>query len=334
MNKLYLLVVITVSIVLSSCFEDESPVKPFPRGDEQIVTIEMTSKYIHQIYFNFEKNRVIKSNLYDVWDLAFQCYGDEYYVLLNGAKFMEAANMGPVDFESVKSTDNAVFRYDSTNLAFDEYAIGRWWEAEKGNEVISKNHVYIVNRGRDVNNRRQGTYKVQLLGFSDGHYNVKFAEISSTDYKIIKVPRKANYNYIMLSLTGDGHIHELEPYNDDWDVLFTKYIAFLPFEGNLLPYSVTGILINHTHTEASRDSTNDFKDITFEMIPNYKFTNQPDIVGHDWKWFSLTDESYMARPEKNFILRDPQGFYWKFHIIEYYSDTGERGYPQMEFKKL
>jgi len=92
---------VSLTLILASCFEDESPIKPYPRGDEQIVTIELTSKYVYQVYFNFEKNRTMKSNLYDVWDLAFQCYGDDYYVLLNGAKFMEAANMGPVDFNSI-----------------------------------------------------------------------------------------------------------------------------------------------------------------------------------------------------------------------------------------
>lgn len=321
-------------LTLTACFEDEIPVKPYPRGDEQIATVELTSKYINQVYFNFEKGMAMKSNLYDVWDLAFQCHGDDFYVLLNGAKFMEAANMGPVDFVTLTSQDNASFKYDSTNLVFEEFAIGKWWSEADKDFALSKNDVYIVNRGRDVNNRRQGTYKVQFLGFEDGHYHVRFAELQSTTFKEIKVPRKQQYNFIMLSLAGDGEVLELEPEKDDWDIVYTKYIAFLPFEGGLLPYSVTGILINHTHVVAARDSTNDFKNITFAMVDDYSFTNQPDIIGHDWKWFDLASETYMARPEKIFLIRDAKGFYWKFHIIEYYNATGERGYPQMEFKKL
>ncbi|MBE2187938.1 MAG: HmuY family protein [Desulfobulbaceae bacterium] len=323
-----------LAIGLTSCFEDEIPVSPYPRGDEQIATVDLTSKYIYQVYFNFEKGQAMKSNLYDVWDLAFQCYGDDFYVLLNGAKFMEAADMGTVDFASLTSQENAAFKYDSTNLVFEDFAIGKWWSESSEGMAISKNHVYIVNRGRDTDNRRQGIYKVQFLGFEDGHYNVRFAELKSTTYKEIKVPRKENFNFIMLSLSGDGEVLELEPAKDDWDIVYTKYIAFLPFEGGLLPYSVTGILINHTQTEAARDSGNVFKDISFEMIDDYKFSNQPDIIGHEWKWFDLESETYLARPDKNFLIRDGKGFYWKFHIIEYYNQMGERGYPQMEFKKL
>lgn len=331
LKYIYILIFI---FIITSCMEEDIPVKPYPRGDEKTATIEMTSKYSNQIYFHFETGEVVKQNQYDIWDLAFMSYGnDSYYVLLNGAKFMEAADFGNVSFESITSSKDAKFRYDSTNADYDNYSIGKWWKKQDG-KILSNDHVYIINRGNNIQGKKLGYIKMMFLGIENNQYKIKFSNLDGSNESIALIPRDEKYNFIYFSFNDGGKILELEPESTKWDLLFTKYIAFLPFEGNLLPYSVTGVLINNRYVSVASDTTMNFKDITLDSIKRFTFSNRPDYIGHEWKKFTLTGESYAVRPEINYFLNDYQGFYWKFHFTFFYNEKGERGYPKFDFKKL
>ncbi|HRP02499.1 MAG TPA: HmuY family protein [Candidatus Kapabacteria bacterium] len=335
--KFYILFVIVLAFVLSSCIKEETPVQPYPRGDLETETIEMTAKYTNQVYFSFEKGQSVSSYIYDIWDLAFKSYGEDYYIMLNGAKFMEAADMGEVAFESVTSRKDAPFRYDSTNGDYADYSIGKWWE-DKDNSIISKKHVYIINRGNNTNNRKVGYVKFMVLGIENNEYKIRFANLDNSNDYVIYVPRNEGINFTHISLDDGGKIVNIEPPSQSWDLLFNKYIAILLYEeeGNIdhLPYSVTGVTINDRYVEVGADTTLDFKSITIDDIPKFKFSKRPDCIGHEWKSFTLQGESYTVRPEINYILKDKNGFYWKFHFTFFYNEKGERGYPQFDFKRL
>jgi hypothetical protein len=329
----YIIAIGLISIFINSCIKEEAPVTPYPRGNEIVTTIDMTSKYTNQFYFSFKENKIVKSNQYDIWDLAFQSNGDSLFILLNGAKFMEAADMGVVPFESVTSRKEAQFKYDSTNGDYSKYSIGKWWNENSG-KIESNNHVFIVNRGNNDSLRKIGYVKLQILGFENNQYKIKFANLDGSNENTVTIPKKAEYNYIMLSFDDGGKILDLEPEISTWDIMFTKYIAFLVYNDGLLPYSVTGVMINSTQVLAVLDSTRNFADIKYEDIPNYKFSNKPDVVGYDWKSFTINGESYHVKPYFIYILKDTKGFYWKFHFIDFYNDKGERGYPKLEIKLL
>ncbi|MBX3043611.1 MAG: HmuY family protein [Candidatus Kapabacteria bacterium] len=331
--KNYIIYIIVSGFIITGCFDTELPVKPYPRGDTKVTVVEMSPDYTNQIYFNFEKNLVIKENHRDAWDLAFQCYDEEYFILLNGAKLMEAADMGPVDFSSVTSRSGAEFKYDSTNGDFENYSIGKWW-VDGGNEAQSKNHVYIINRGRDIEGKRMGFVKMQLLSANFEGYKIKFAELDGSNESTASIPRNNKYNYIMFSFDYPEQALELEPEKQDWDILFTRYLAFLPFNNSLLPYGVTGVMINHTLTEVTSDSLRPFSDIVLNDIDNYSFSKSPGFIGHEWKDFELNGEIYTAKDYVTYIFKDVNDFYWKFRFIDFYNDDKQRGYPKFEFKKL
>jgi len=314
--------------------EEELPVTAYPRGDVQSGTAEMTSKYSNQVYYSFDQGKVVASNPYDIWDLAFRSYGDDaYHIILNGAKFMEAADMGEVAFESVLNRDNAEFRYDSTNGDYDNYALGKWWE-NNGSNVISKNHVYIINRGNNIANKKVGYIKMMIAGFENNEYKIKFANLDGSNEFVASIPRNEEYNFVHFSFSDGGKVVDVEPISKNWDIVFFKYIAFLAFEGGLLPYSVTGVMINDKYVEIASDTSMNFNDITLDSISKFIFSKKPDYIGHEWKSFTLNGESYAVRPEINYFLKDYNDFYWKFHFTFFYNDKGERGYPKFDFKKL
>lgn len=331
MNKI--LYIFCLIVFLTSCMENDSPVAPYPRGDIKQSKIEMGAKYLNHAYFSFEKGQVTGSYLMDKWDVSFQSYGDDnLYILLNGAKFMEAANMGDVPYESVTSRNGALFSYDSSNGDYQNSAIGQWWEI-KDSKLISKNNVYILNRGMNASNRQIGYVKFMVLGFDNNTYTIKYSNLDGSNEHTATITRNDDYNYIYYSFT-EHKTMDIEPPSKDWDILFSKYIAFLPYEDSLMAYSVTGITINHRYVSVASDTTMEFKSITLDSVINLNYSNRPDYIGHEWKYFSLNGDYYTPRPEINYFLKDFNGFYWKFHITSFYNEEGVRGYPTFDFKKL
>jgi len=329
---------LTLLLLLNSCMEEESPVAPYPRGSVQTATINMTSKYINQVYFSFANGSAVSSYEFDIWDLAFKSYGeDDYYILLNGAKFMEAADMGNVPFESVVSKNNAPFKYDSTNGDYKDYSIGKWWDGT-GNNIVSKNHTYIVNRGNNTANRKVGYVKFTILGIENNEYKIKFANLDNSNEFVYSIPRNEAFNCTYFSFSDGGKIVDVEPPSQSWDIFFNKYIAILEYEEDgvkdYLPYSVTGVTINDRYVEVASDTSMNFNSITIDSVQSMTFSKRPDCIGHEWKSFNLQGESYAVRPEINYILKDRNGFLWKFHFTFFYNELGERGYPKFDFERL
>jgi len=194
---------ILLCISLTSCFKQDIPVKPFDRGDTKVAIIPMSPDYSHQFYYKFETNSIVSNNPYDIWYLAFQCYGNDFYILLNGAKFMEAADMGEVSFESVKDRTNAEFKYDSTNGKYDNYSIGKWWDKNE-TIVLSKNHIYIINRGKDITSKKIGYVKMQIMNADSSEYKIRFANLDGSGEYISTVKRDTLYNYKMFSFDNGG----------------------------------------------------------------------------------------------------------------------------------
>lgn len=332
-RALSFIVLVILSTVLNSCFDTELPIQPYPRGDVRVRVIPMSPEYTNQIYYNFETDSILKENARDSWDIAFQSYGEDYYIILNGSKLMEAADMGSLAFESVKSREEAAFKYDSTNGKFDDYSIGKWWVSGI-DTAISTNNIYIINRGRNIDGKRAGYVKMQILSAGLSGYYIRFADLDGKNDTTQFIPRVKDYNYVMFSFDNGGIVEYLEPNRNDWDILFTRFVAFLPYNNSLLPYGVTGVMINHTLTEVTSDSLRTFSEISINDIGDYTFTNSPGFIGHEWKNFDLNGELYTAKDYVTYIFKDVYGFYWKFRFIDFYNDDKQRGYPKFEFVKL
>jgi len=86
------------------------------------------------------------------------------------------------------------------------------------------------------------------------------------------------------------------------------------------------------------DSINSFESITFNHLPEYSFSRRRDFIGYDWKDVEVDENSntavYTVNSDKIYIIRDTEGFYYKFRFISYYNDLGEKGFPVFEHKRL
>lgn len=340
--KIKALFLLIIMMGLGSCFEKEEPVAPYDRGDAQTGTVPMGPDYTYQIYYDLGSNSTIKSNDYMLWDLAFECAKDSYHIKLNTAKFMRLFNTGSMNFDdisddNISSIEDYEWKYDAPDGRLDTTAFGTWWQLESGS-VVSKNEVYLLDLGKDENGRDIGTAKLQILGFDEG-YLVKFRKFKEDISHEIKVEKDPEKIFVHLALDNGGQIKDIEPQQQSWDILFSKYTELLYYnEGSRIDsmrYIVTGALLNPKYCKAAMISHKPFEDVSMSDIDSVEFSDAHNSIGHDWKWFDLEDSgSYVINSQMIFLLNDVEGFYYKLHFIDFYNESGEKGHPVFKFKKL
>ena len=331
-----ILLILPIALLLSSCFEEDIAVTPLDRGDVQSNQIEMNKRYENQVYYDLKSNTVVSTNKYGEWDLGFQAY-DSLYIRLNSARVMAAQDLGVVDFASVISeSEEAEYRRDVPSGNTDSLAIGKWW-TEKDGEIVSKEHVYIIDRNRSHDRTKGGLRKMKILSADEDKFVFIFAELNSNEIDTVVVPRNDMHNYITVSLDGDGIVNNLQPRSTDWDLLFTTYTELFDVPGFEV-YPVRGVLINSRYCEVvEADSTIAFDELTSESINEYKFSKRSDVIGFNWKQVDINTGVYTVNPLKKYIIRDTDGFYFKLRFIGFtkvIDGRAERGYPEFEIKLL
>jgi len=335
MKKL-ILILLPFALFLTSCFDEDIAVTPLDRGDVQSNQVEMNSKYENQIYFDLHTNSVVSTNKYGEWDLGFQAY-DSYYIRLNSGRNMALKDLGVVDFATVTDEYEEIsYTRDVPSGNKDSSAIGKWW-TEKDGEIVSKEHVYIIDRKRSHDKSKGGLRKLKIISADQEKFVFMFAELNSATGDTVVVPRNDMYNFITVSLDGTGSVTNLEPLSTEWDLLFTTYTELFDVPGFEV-YPVRGVLINTRYCQAvEADSTIAFDELTSASIGEYEFTNKRDEIGWDWKQADINTGVYTVNPLKKYIIKDTEGFYYKLRFIGFQKivdGKAEKGYPEFEIKLL
>jgi hypothetical protein len=235
---------------------------------------------------------------------------------------MFAYNTGNTNFAAVTDTNgftpNSKCDYHTGDLT--KTAIGNW---------VGTNHVYIIDRGYNELGIHQGFRKIQFLNVDATKYQVKFAQLNGTNEVTLDINKNDDYNYSFLSFTTSNTLL-IEPKKDNWDIVFTQYTY--TFMNPYHPYLVSGCLLNSNNTKAITDSITTFANISNASIPNYTFSDDINEIGYRWKEFDGTN--YTVNINRNFLIHSKEGYYYKIHFIDFYNDSGEKGYPKFEYQKL
>lgn len=309
-------------MILSSCVKEELPVPKHDPGNVITNTVNMGSNYKWQVYFNLKNNTVVGENLKTIWDLGFETSSDGYRIILNSSKAMYAAKTNQTDFSLVNDTTgfSAIKDFDSPTGNMEQTAIGDW--------RLIPNQVYLIDRGYNELGSHQGFRKIVFKSVNNYSYTIHFSQLNGTGETTIQVPKDSNYNFTFLSFTTSSTVM-VEPPKIDWDIVFTQYLEELS-----TPYLVTGCLLNRHKTTAKIDSITAFNSINYDFALTQLLSANINIIGYDWKEYSFTTSSYIVFPNKNYILQDQNGFYYKLHFIDFYNNSGIKGNPTFEFQKL
>jgi hypothetical protein len=321
------------TLAMQSCFKEDEMVPAHPRGNVNTDTIAMTENYRYQVYFSLDSGSAVSSNVKTISDLGFECSGEGWHVILNTSDFMKAADLGEVVIGASHDTNGVKWKFDKSDGNPDSNAIGHWYNIS-GNDTVSNNHVYAINRGLDELGNTLGIYQVIFDSLKHNTYYFRYAPLKGGTVIPGSVTKQPGINYLYYGLKS-GTVEELEPKKPFYDLFFTQYTTLLfTDEGIAYPYLVTGVLSNPYQVEVAADSIHDFFAITHETIQSSNFSKNLDAIGYDWKYYSFTSGSYTIRPNRNYIVHTVSGQYFKLRFIGFYDRNGAKGYPVIEYELL
>ena len=317
-------ILVSFSLILfSSCLKEELPVAAHQEGDFSISQVAMGSDYSQQIYFNLNDKAVVKQNLKTDWDIAFECSDNGWHVVLNSSLGSAVSNTGLIDFNAVSSlSGNEQWNNDNPNGDLDSTAVG---------DYRNTNFVYVIDRGYNSQGTQLGYKKVVFNVVTNQQYEIRVAELDGSSDVTVSVTKDSTYNFLAFSFNSNSVI-EIEPPKESWDLHFTQYTHI--FYNPTMPYLVSGVLLNRNNTQVAVDSESEFQLISYDLLQQYDFSEHLNTIGYDWKSYDFNTSLYAVDQEKNFIIKNSIGLYFKLHFIDFYNDSGEKGYPKFALQQL
>lgn len=328
MRHIFFILLLPISFILTSCFEEDNRITPKPRNEVEI----SNSIYEKQTWFDIENQEVVQSNDIIDWDLGFESSEFGWHIILNSSRFMYAAKTQTTDFESIKNADDYEMIFDDSDGDLDSTAIGKWADFSDFENPVYYKNVYIINRGKNEKGENYGFKKIIFEKLNKNIYYIRYANLDGTDEKTFYVPKYNNVNFTLFCFDEGNELSVQEPEINNWDIIFTKYSTIL-YEGGVIPtpYLVRGVLANK-NVSVAIDSINPFYQITYQNINDYRFSDSRDALGYDWKVY--TDDGYKIREGLTYIIRNRNNKYYKLRFTSFHNNSGERGFPRFELNQL
>lgn len=285
-------------------------------------TVNMESDYRNQIWFDLGTNAVIRTNLRTDWDLAFDCDLNDNILYLNAASNASVAFTTETNFVEVTSDVGLVYVYEHQSGNQDRLAIG---------DVTNQRNVFIIDRGFNPSGNALGKWKAQITLVQDGDYYLTSSRLNGDNLTTVIISKKPQYNRVAYSFASSNEL-QIEPSKTDYDISFTQYTHV--FDNPPLPYSVNGVIINSHNTEVAEEFNLEFNAITKEHTQSLFYSEDLDVIGYDWKSFSLQTNNFTIFPDRNYLIKDASGNLFKLHFLDFYDDNGVKGTPSFEFIRL
>ena len=304
-------------------------------------TVSMGVGYANMVWYDLESDVETKLPAKS-WDIALSVRSFDATISVN-------ANSGLVYYKQVNSMANwanskladtatlkdGIYNKDSTwvvgalnttsndNIVFD-YGWGNYSTATKN---VVNDSFYIF---KTIKNEWK---KVAFSLNFDTAYVIRVANLDGTN-EVSSELKKKDYlkkNFVYLSLS-ENKVLNPEPDNDKWDLLFTKYHSVTPDAmGNLVPYTVTGVLQN-TIVSAPRGGATVItgptvakvirKDRTKDDFDVKTLKPYVNTIGVDWRVLT-NGTSFTVLDSISYFLKNVRGKYFKINFTGFVgSSTG------------
>ncbi len=295
------------------------------------VTVSTQPQNAEQVWYSLQNGEVGSAAL-DEWDLAFEITGMNGSIRVNTAKGLTVYETPAAitDWASVNSVDTAnwtMIQNSDTSFSIGALNHGNnlgtptgfnlgWGNYNISTHVVMGSKIYAIGLA-------DGTswIKLRINSLTNGVYSFTYANLDGTnshDAELLTTDFTGkNFGYYSFSTNATM---DREPLTANWDLLFTKYIGFVP-----IPYPVDGVLLNKTVTAlqvngvptASATWTND------------PFNANTDVIGYDWKHYDFGANTYVIATDTTYFVKDITGNIWKIVFSAYGgSATGDMTFNQ------
>lgn len=285
----------------------------------------------------------------DTWDLGFYG-GEDFRVTINGSVYMaaaklEATNIDEVTAASVSELQEQVavgtFDIENENYIDDPSGVVSETAIDAIAENDAENHVYLVNLGYEVGEEtpaagsvavtgeERGYMKIRILRDGD-NYRLQYADVTSNTHNEVTIYKDDAYNFTFFSLENETTVF-VEPKKDEWDLCFTVFTNIIEGSGS---YGYSDFVLNNLKAgvQAYEVDANEiaFTDFVLSDISEPSFLEDQRVIGADWRDVFSGD----VFADKFYVLKDTAGNYYKIRMLAFLNESGERGYPQFEYKLI
>ncbi len=319
-----------LSFVLVSCFEEDTPVLPWPG---EVITITEDIEYYFS-HFDLETGKVIASYPTESWQIGFECSKEGWHVQINSGDGWFLWNSLDTDIETnAKPPEKVLWAFDKQSAYPDSTAVGNWViPSDEDNAYTS--HVYFL--GNYISGVYYDVKRLQFIFVDNTHYQFVIRDEDSGKTDSVTIMKSDTSNFVYFDIHSQQQQNK-EPHNESFDIIFGPYYDLATQLGVTIPYQVRGVFLNALETSAVLDSTNSYDQISYEMLSEYVFSNQKDVIGYRWKDITIDPNTgtaaYKVKQNYNYIIHTSSGKYYKLRFLSFSID-GVSGYPQFEYKEL
>ncbi|MCX8019753.1 MAG: HmuY family protein [Chitinophagaceae bacterium] len=295
----------------------------------------------NKVFVDLSANRQT-AVLRTTWDLGFYTVGNEYRVILNSSTGMMAKAIQKTDISAVNSADTAGLTNELTfnqanpqpsQLPYIDYPNGDLTRTAIAaiSPNPSENKVYIINRGVGVGNPMpsRGWKKVRILRNPSGGYTLQHADINSSTFATVEIPRDDTYFFRYVSF--ENGLVNVEPPKKKWDFAWTFFSNVTSFGGSEVPYLFQDIILINRNVEAARvmTSAKAFENFTESDLNGLTFSSLQNVIGADWRSGGGPNTPPAIRTDRYYIIKDGDNNIYKLRFTSL-TQNGERGYPAFE----
>lgn len=289
----------------------------------------------------------------DTYDLAFYT-GMTFNVKLNPSVKMLARSTGKTDMTAVTSADTTGW---GAQLDFDAIFnavlgpppawIGEsstWIDAPDGDltkTAISEvsatdanNEVYILNRGVDNMDVPRGWLKIRILQTA-GAYKLQFADIDATTFTSVDITKDDNHNFMYYSF--ENGMIEVTPEKTKWDISFNRTAELADFGTGAIPYMFNDYVNLNPGVTAAMVMISDksYDAYTKADAETTIFSSTKNLIGSSWRTITgPPDFLQQLNTDRFYVIKDPDGNYYKLKFTKLVNDLGERGNPEITYELL
>lgn len=323
-------IIILIFIFCTACFKEDIPIDPVEQAGGKVI---QNSIYKVQSFYDLSEDTVIRKNLNEAWDLAFETQPDGWRIRINYASLKGIYHTGVTDFNQTSfSPLKENWIYDASSGNPDSTSVGNWKQyGSEGPEVL------LI--GTFDGDGYQSYKKLVIKAVNDTSYQFSYANLNGSSRVDRTIIKDTTYNFMYYSFIKNDTVI-IEPHKRAWDILFTQYITTL-FESNGNPaynYPVRGVYINPFKVEAVLDTVNNYSSITDLTIGSYSFSSIQDYIGYNWKSVevnqSANSATYKVRKNYSYVIKDNEEQYYKLRFLSFVNDSLVVGYPKFETSKL
>lgn len=269
-------------------------------------SVSMGPSYANDVFYSF-KNGEVQNSDRTVWDIAFSTNAMSAAILVNyGAKveLYEYANGDTTNWATFDTTGFStwplVYNSDTTweEGAFNQNAAGHpdygWCMYNSVSHNLHGYKMYVVKWANGDMKKLWIKKKLSLLKT----YVFVYSDLDNSNEQVITLdctPYNTK-NFVHYSLM-DNQVVDYEPASSSWDIVFTRY------QDLVIPYFVTGVLMNYNTLDALVSTT----DHTITDTTNAGFTEDIAVIGSEWKEFNMGTMGWDIMDDMVFFVETQNG---------------------------